>query len=145
MNIPRNWLFAAAVAVAVPTASVARAAFIPISQPDAAYVSGTNLIALTAADFDAVASISDGTQTVGFENGMFPIDLVQLTVPDTWTSWGAPPDTESATPRVLWTNGFTSVSLTFLDSTTFGFELEPTTQFVSTMTAEFFDGAVSLG
>src|SRR5262249_52960920 len=65
--------------------------------------------------------------------------------PDSWTSWGPPPDTESATPRVLWTNGFTSTTLTFADSTTFGFELQPNTSVPSSMTAEFFDGAVSLG
>jgi hypothetical protein len=120
--------------------SAVRAAFMAIANPDAAYVSGTNLIPLGASDFSVVSSISDGTQHVDFD-----IPMVQLTVPTTWASWGSPPNTQSATPRVHWTNGFTSATLTFLDSTTFGFELQPNTIVVSSLTAEFFDGAVSLG
>ena len=140
MRIACRWIAAAAAVIALAPLSDARAAFVPISQPDAAYVSGTNLISFSDPDFFTPSSISDGTQTVNFD-----IPMVALTTPATWASWGSPPNTESATPRVLWTNGFTSATLTFANSTTFGFELEPNTSVPSSLTAEFFNGMVSLG
>jgi PEP-CTERM motif len=139
MRIAHTWLAAAAV-VALAPLSVARAAFVAFPQPTPPYVSGTNLISFGDSDFSALSFISDGTQTVNFD-----ISLVALTVPTTWASWGSPPNTESAAPRVLWTNGFTSATLTFANSTTFGFELQPNTSIPSSLTAEFFNGAVSLG
>jgi hypothetical protein len=139
MRIAHTWLAAAAV-VALAPLSAAHAAFVAFPLPNPPYVSGTNLISFSAPDFSTLSSISDGTQTVHFN-----VPLVALTVPTTWTSWGSPPQTESATPRVLWTNGSTSVTLTFGNSTTFGFELQPNTSTPSSLTAEFFNGAVSLG
>jgi PEP-CTERM motif len=141
MRIACKWIAAAAVVVALGPLSAARAAFVAIPQPDVAYTSGTNLISFGDSDFFTLSSISDGTQTVNFD-----IPMVALTTPATWASWGSPPNTESATPRVLWTNGFTSATLTLANSTTlFGFELEPNTLVPSSMTAEFFNGAVLLG
>jgi PEP-CTERM motif len=141
MSIACKWLAAAAVVVALGPLSAARAAFVAIPQPDVAYTSGTNLISFGDSDFSTLSFISDGTQTVNFD-----ISLVALTVPTTWASWGSSPNTESATPRVLWTNGFTSATLTLASSTTsFGFELQPNTLVPSSLTAEFFNGAVSLG
>src|SRR5262245_8814039 len=73
------------VGVLAARTSAARADFIPIPQPDASYVSSTSLLPITAADFDAVSSLSSGGFTVSFD-----VDLVALTVPTTWSSWGSP-------------------------------------------------------
>src|SRR5262245_31420988 len=97
----------APVVVFLSLLSSVQAAFIPIPTPDAAYVSGTHLLTFSAGDFFAVPLLSDGTQQVDFD-----VPLFQLTVPTTWASWGSPPNTESATPLVLWTNGLTSSTLT---------------------------------
>jgi hypothetical protein len=112
----------------------ARANFIPIAQPDAAYVGGTALLGFAAPDFGVVGSLTDGTQTASFDVGM-----VALSVPTTWSSWGSPPNTESATPRVLWTNGFTSLQISLATPTfTFGFEAQPNTAVVSNLTVDFY-------
>jgi PEP-CTERM motif len=115
--------------------------FVPISQPDATYVSTTTLLPINAADFDVVSSLSVGGLAVNFDVG-----LVALTVPSTWGSWGSPPGVESSTPRVLWTNGFTSMTVT-LDQpvSIFGVEAQPNTAVVSSMIASFFSGADLLG
>ena len=119
----------------------ARADFIPIGIPDAAYVGGTSLLGFAAPDFNVVSSLTDGPQTAAFDIGM-----VALSVPATWTSWGAPPNTESATPRVLWTNGFPSMQIDLsLPSFTFGFEAEPNTTVPSELTVDFFSLGVLIG
>jgi hypothetical protein len=119
----------------------ARAGFIPIPQPDATYVSSTLLLPITAPDFDVVSSLSNGGFSV-----MSNIGLVALTTPGTWSSWGSPPDVESSTPRVLWTNGFTSLTLTLSAPTSiFGVEVQPNTAVVSTILASFYAGPNLLG
>jgi hypothetical protein len=76
----------------------------------------------------------------------FDTPLVALTVPTTWGAWGSPPDVESATPRVLWTNGVTSLTITFGTQVgLFGVEAQPSTQVVSSMLASFFQGASLIG
>ena len=120
---------------------VAHAGFVPIAQPDAAYLSESTLMPFSAADFDVVSSLSSGLFSVTFDT-----DLVALTVPTTWASWGAPPNVESSTPRVLWTNGFTSLTLTFSESVElFGLEAQPNTSVVSPILASFFQGANLVG
>src|SRR5262249_43105043 len=105
------------------TALPARASFISIAQPNLAYLLGTQALPIAESDFSAVSSLTDGTETVDFDFG-----LVALTVPLSWSSWGAPPNTESSTPRVLWTNGLTSLEmLSSLPLFTFGFEAQPNT------------------
>jgi hypothetical protein len=119
----------------------ARAGFTPIAQPDAAYKSGTSLFSFAAPDFDVVSSLTNGPLTITPD-----IPLVALTVPGTWSSWGSPPNTESATPRVLWTNGLTSVTLTSSSPLTiFGLEAQPDTTVVSPLTASFFDNNTLIG
>jgi hypothetical protein len=126
------WLFAV-----LPS----RAQFTPIAAPDAAYLAGSTLLPITDPDFTTLSSLGNGVFTVTFSS-----DLVALTVPDTWGTWGAPPNTEDATPRVLWTQGLTDLTLSFsspVDS--FGFEAEPNALGVSPLTATFFNGANVLG
>lgn len=129
------------IALCVAAILPAQAQFTPITQPDAGYTGGTTLLDITAPDFDNLSSLSGGGVTVNFSS-----DLVALTAPDSWGSWGAPPNTESATPRVLWSNGFTDLAFNFSSPVDlFGFEAEPNTLEVSTLVATFFNGATEVG
>jgi hypothetical protein len=121
--------------------SAAQAGFVPISQPNASYVASTTLLPITADDFDLVSSLSAGGLTATFDT-----DLVALTTPGTWSSWGSPPNVESSTPRVLWTNGLTSLTVTFNQPVvTFGLEAQPNTSVVSSILASFYQGASLIG
>ena len=127
--------------LALMASSAALADFVPIAQPDAGYLSTTTLLPVSAPDFDVVSSLSNATETVTFD-----VDLVALTVPTSWTSWGSPPNTESATPRVLWSNGFTSLAVTLsAPALTFGFEAQPNTAFPSVLTATFLNSGSPVG
>jgi hypothetical protein len=117
------------------------ATFNPISSPTAAYTSSTSLIPITQPDFANVTSLTNGSQTVTFSSAM-----QALTVPNSWATWNSPPNTETSTPRVLWTGGATSVTLTLANPTSvFGFETEPNPFNVHTITATFMSGASTLG
>jgi hypothetical protein len=133
----------ASVAIALLALFTARAdaGFVAIPQPDATYIGRTTLLPVSALDFDTVSSLSSGGLKVSFDT-----PLVALTTPSTWGSWGSPPDVESSTPRVLWTNGVTSLSMSLSDPIgLFGFEAQPNTQGVSSMLASFFFGATLIG
>lgn len=138
---PLRWAAAALLLLGAMHSGPARAQFTPINLPDAAYVGGTSLLRVTDPDFSVLSALSDGALTVSFST-----DLAALTVPDTWTTWGAPPNTESATPRVLWTQGETSLALDFsFPLGLFGLEVEPNTGAVFPITATFFNGADVVG
>ena len=116
--------------------------FAPIASPTAAYTGSTTLIPITGSDGTAVPSITDGTQTI-----MFSSALSAATVPSGgWATWGAPPNTESSTPRVL--TNFTTNTLTMtlsVPSHTFGFEIEPDSFGAFLITANFYNGSTLLG
>jgi hypothetical protein len=132
-------LFAAA--IAVWPAMRCAAQFVPITQPDAGYLGATTEFTFGDPDFSAISSLTASPAAVTFSS-----DLIALTVPATWTSWGSPPDTEGATPRVLWTNGITDVTLTFDTALgVVGFEAEPNVFGVSPMAASVFNGPNFLG
>jgi hypothetical protein len=84
--------------------------------------------------------ISDGLLTIAFSSPMRA-----STVGDDWASWGSPPNTESSTPRVLWSsldanfNPVTTVTFSFsAPLSLFGFEAEPGPTDIHTLTATFF-------
>src|SRR5262249_17863251 len=115
----------------------------PISQPTTSYINSTSLLPITVPDFTDLTSVSttDGKQTVTFSSPM-----QAATVPDSWATWNSPPATESSTPRVLWTGGATSVTLTLSQpATTFGVEVEPNPFEVHTITATFFSAQGTIG
>jgi PEP-CTERM motif len=122
-------------------AAPAKADFVPIPQPNVAYTSSTTQIPVVGADFTNINSISDGTLTVGFSSA-----LNIRTVPGSWATWGSPPNTEGATPRVLFCVSCTTLTLNLSTPfRTFGFELEPNNFQIFSVTAEFFNGATSIG
>jgi hypothetical protein len=69
----------------------------------------------------------------------FSVPMMKLTVPGTFNNWGSPPDTETATPRVLWTQlGVTEVVLTYsARSRIVGVEAEQNPFGTSTIDATF--------
>jgi hypothetical protein len=132
----RVWFVAAAsVALTSPVLALT-----PVVSPDAAYRTGTTLLGVPASPI-AITSVADPELHVTFSTALLP-----LTVGAGWATWGSPPDTEQSNPRVLWTQGSTSLTFTFSDVLTgFGFEAQPNPFGVYDITAEFFSGAVSLG
>jgi hypothetical protein len=129
------------IGILVVSRSAAHADFVPISQPDATYLANTSLAPIATADFDLVSSLTAEGVTVTPDIG-----LVALTVPTTWGSWGSPPDVESSTPRVLWTNGATSLTLMLSHEVQiFGVEAQPNTTVVSSILASFYQGANLVG
>lgn len=118
---------------------ICRADFIAIPMPGAPYPGGgtylteTTNLPITLAEFGTATSLSDGDLTVTFST-----PLQALVVPDSWGSWAAPPETESDSPTVLWTQGAATLRLTFdqpLDA--FGFELQPNELATFQITADY--------
>ena len=117
-----------------------------LSIPDATYVNETNLITFADPDEALIPSITDGILTVAFSS---VTSLMRAsTVGDDWGSWGSPPNTESSTPRVLWSgldDNFNPVTaVTFQLSAPvkiLGFEAEPGPTDVRTLVATFFMGS----
>jgi len=118
------------------------AQFTVISQPTAAYTSGTTLMTIPGANFSTTSSLTDGIETLTFSN---TVDV--RTVPGGgWATWGSPPNTEGNTPKVLAiTTGLTSFTITLgVPQNTFGFELEPNSG-TQVITATYFNGGTVLG
>jgi len=134
-------LVGAVAAMAALCGAPARADFTPIPLPDAAYTASTSLFSFADPDFSAISSLTNGPITITPDS-----PLVALTVPTTWSSWGSPPNTESSTPRVLWTDGLTSLTLSFSEPLgIFGFEAQPNTSTVSPIDVTFFAGITQVG
>jgi hypothetical protein len=95
-----------------------------ISTPAAVYAGGTASIAIANPEGAAVTALTAGGQTITFSSSMTALTVGGV---GGWGFWGSPPDTESATPRVLATPA-NETSLTIALSApvnTFGFEIEP--------------------
>lgn len=95
------------------------------------YLQATQVLDPLSADYTTYTSIG-------------PVSFSQTgearTVGSSWATWGAPPFTESASPRVTFFQGFSSVTLTLASPlSVFGFELEPNPFASKTYQAEFFD------
>lgn len=134
-----------AAALLLSFAAPATATFTQIVSPDAAYVAGTTKIDITGIpEFTfPVDSITDGTLTVSFSSSM-----VRLQVGSSWASWGSPPDTESATPPILYSNGAASLTMSLSSPvSTFGFEAEPNPFADEDFTVDFklFSGPTLVG
>ena len=113
------------------------ASFKAISSPVAKYTSKTCVIDLSAiADFTPVSSVSGCGVTVTFSSTM-----EKRSVPNSWATWGSPPDTESATPNILYSAGATSITLTSSSKhRRIGVEAEPDLFQVETTVATFRKG-----
>jgi hypothetical protein len=130
---------AIAAMLAILLAPVTASATAILSAPTANYLASTLPVTFSDTDETLIGSASGGGLTIQFSSLMRA-----STVGDNWASWGSPPDTESATPRVLWSgldDDFLPVTaITFLLSSAvsvFGFEAEPGPTDFHTLTASF--------
>ena len=97
--------------------------FLTWSQPTSAYVRGTTLLDFGNPDYTFTSSLAGEGETLSYNT-----PLQERTVPSSWSLWNNPPAVETATPRVGFTNGRSSITITLSkDATTFGLELEPDT------------------
>lgn len=118
------------------------AGFRAFAQPVARYTSRSCDIDLSAiADFTPVSSVTGCGTTVTLSS-----TFEKRSVPNSWASWGSPPDTESATPNLLYSVGATTATVDFGKRVkTGGFEYEPDLFQVETVTVEFHRGADGTG
>jgi hypothetical protein len=132
----------AAVCLLIAGASPALAQFTTVATPTAGYTSSTTVLTISPANGTAVPSIVSGSQTVSFS----PSPIARTVPGGGWSTWGSPPNTESATPRVLAASGAASMTITLSQPvSTFGFEVEPNNFGLHTITATFMGGAATLG
>ncbi len=87
----------------------------------------SNRVTFADPDEALLNSVSNGLLTIAFSS---PVRA--STVGDDWASWGSPPNTESSTPRVLWSgvddnfNPITTVTFSLgLPVSIFGLKLNP--------------------
>lgn len=127
-------------------AASARADFITIADPNAAYVANTNLMPVVGNEFDSVTFVDGPSNTATFfvSPNPFPSALTIYDVGSVWLTWSSPPDSETATPRVLGATPQLEIQLTS-PAFVFGFETEPNGFGTASITAQFFGGGVPLG
>jgi hypothetical protein len=92
------------------------------SNPSAAYVASTCVINLNGlTDLTVVNSVTGCGMKIRFS-----VPMEKRMVPDTWATWASPPFTETATPKVLYTQSELAVTLTYAArSRVVGVEVEP--------------------
>lgn len=115
----------------------------PIPNPNAQYLAATTKIDISSIpDFTDVNSITDGIETV-----TLAVTANKRSVPNGgWSTWSSPPQSESATPPVLFTPVSSNILTLSLPALTFGFELQPNNLAGSfTFTAQFFSGNILVG
>jgi hypothetical protein len=118
-----------------------RADFITIPQPTDAYVNATTRLIFTDSDGTII-----GGSTASGETAIYSSNLVEYTVPTTWTSWATPPAVETSTPRVGFTDGVSSLAISLSQPVKiFGFELEPDNLASEQTTAAFYSGSTLVG
>jgi hypothetical protein len=116
--------------------------FVPISNPDLAYLTTTSKISLSNIPNSAVVnSITDGFQTITFSSQM------QKLAPNQINNWGVPPFTEDARPETLISDTFPLTMQWDLSrpSKIFGFELMPNLFGTFTYRVDFFANSVLAG
>ena len=120
----------------------APAAFTVISQPDTAYTGSTNVFSLDGIpDFDPVSTLALGTQTLTFNK-----TLEKRTIPGGWGTWGSPPDTESATPKIVFDSSASPLEMLLaVPVTSFGFEVESNNFSAYNFEAEFYKDSLLVG
>ncbi|MES2894457.1 MAG: PEPxxWA-CTERM sorting domain-containing protein [Pseudomonadota bacterium] len=121
-------------------AQPASAAVTQITTPDLAYTSGTTLLAITGPNGSGISSLLDSDVTLTFNPGYI------YEVGSTWSTWGSPPDTEGANPKIVYTGGLSTI--TFQSNkvlSVFGFEAEPNPYSAHNFQIDYYLGGVLQG
>ncbi|MDQ2713258.1 MAG: PEP-CTERM sorting domain-containing protein, partial [Acidobacteriota bacterium] len=101
----------------------------------------TTLLDFTDPDYTLTSTLTGGGETLSYDN---PLD--ERTVPVNWATWGSPPATETATPRVGYTDGLSTLTISLSKpASTFGFEIEPDAPAAEETTADFYSGSKRAG
>lgn len=110
-------------------------------QPTAEYVGATTNFALGMANGTTFTSLTSGSVTMSSSG-----TLTKGTVPASWNNWGAPPNTESATPAIADSgSGVNSITLTFSQGLAiFGMEVQQASFSTLSLQADFYSGAIFL-
>jgi hypothetical protein len=125
--------------------TTARAGFMPVSQPNAAYLASTTKFGIPAPPNSSVNSLVAGGLTITFSR---PMTSVQS---EGNFGWADPPFVEDSAPVTLYSQQQISRVLTFNQPLeTFGVEMMPnnSTNFFQpkwTLTAQFFNGTTLVG
>lgn len=88
-----------------------------------------------------LSGLADFTQVTEQDGVKFSPTLEKRSVPGSWSTWGSPPDTETATPNILYTVGATSITVTLpgkgAKKGMAGMEVGPNPFAIHTFTADF--------
>lgn len=121
-----------------------------ISQPHDDYLMSTTRMDLDhLVDLEGLKSLDNGDQSLDFS---VPVYKLKVGSSPGWSTWGAPPETESADPYVISIldvrNGFFSNKLEIQLSqptSTFGFEIEGNNYHSTYFSVTYFSGDENLG
>jgi hypothetical protein len=118
------------------------AGFTSYARPKAAYTSNTCDIDISAIpDFTDESSVTGCGSTVTFSSAMN-----KRSVPNSWASWGSPPNTETDTPNLFFSQGAVTATLNFDHRIRRGgIEVEPDLFQVEHVNVKFYGGLNGTG
>ena len=114
--------------------SAAGASFVPINEPNPAYLKATSLLSFDTSGFEAEIwrSVSPGEEIT------YDSPLSQFNVPYTWSAWNTPPWVEDPAPTVGLTQS-ARLAITFQrPASVFGLEIEPNLEEPEPVSATFY-------
>ena len=115
--------------------------FTPISAPDAMYLAETVKLPIPTTNYTHNSSLSDSQETITFSSPMNSNG-----VPDQgFDNWGAPPNTESASPRILYSFSNQQTWTFSKPVREFGLEMEQNAYATATLQMDFYDGTTLVG
>ncbi|MHB9024547.1 MAG: hypothetical protein ACYC7E_10280 [Armatimonadota bacterium] len=142
VNCFRTWMLVSICLLLFAAITPAIAGINVIYRPGEMYLRSTHLLPITQANGVPVGELTNGSVAVDFSSNM-----LAGTVPTCWPAWGVPPDVETATPRVLCSDGETAMRWTFnTPLKIFGVELAPRPPATTaTVIVTFYNGSTVVG
>lgn len=118
------------------------AGFVPYGHPTQRYLADSCLLSLSRyRDYDTTGRVKGCGTKVSLSS-----TFVKLSVPHTWRTWSCPPLSERCKPDVLFSDEASAATVDFgTVMTTGGFEYEPRTQQLETVTVDFYAGPYGSG
>ena len=112
----------------------AGATFVPINEPNSAYLKATSLLSFDTSGFAAEIwrSVSPGEEVT------YDSSLSQFQVPFTWSAWNTPPSVEDPAPTVGLTQSARLVISFQRPASVFGLEIEPNVEEPEPVSAIFY-------
>jgi hypothetical protein len=115
--------------------------FTPISAPDAMYLAETTKLPIPTTNYTSNSLLSDSQEIITFSSPMNSNGA-----PDQgFNNWGAPPNTESASPRILYSFANQQTWTFSKPVREFGLEMEQNAYATATLQMDFYDGTTLVG